>query len=203
MIYDQIEKDAVSVECWMQRCYCDLVRNVVYDNFQDILVPESDSFSALGNTTSPYISTVHSCNLNNKSLVTTTFLVLGWACCLMGRIWQLQHAMNCWFFLVERNVWSTPKWVLMAHTEWLPGVWLRHSVPPEQYTWKIVRVGGCWAVLAQWQSTGGSSQRCPGWDSQGMLAFPQFSSLQIHFNSCTRCNVDSSIVGLSTWLNKI
>ena len=94
-----------------QRCYCNLVRNVVYDNFQDILVPESDSYSALGNTTSPYISTVHSCNLNNKSLVTTTFLVLGCACCLMGRIWQLQHAMNHWFFLVERNVWSTPKWV--------------------------------------------------------------------------------------------
>ena len=94
--YDQIEKDAVSVECWTQRCYCDLVRNVVYDNFQDILVPESDSYSALGNTrnslrASSYISTVHSCNLNNKPLVTTTLLGV-W--CLMGRIWQLPHAMN-------------------------------------------------------------------------------------------------------------
>ena len=25
-----------------------------------------------------------------------------------------------------------------------------------------MRVGGCLAVVAQWQSTGGSSQRCPG-----------------------------------------
>ena len=31
-------KYAVSVECCTQRCYFDLVRNVVYDNFQDILV---------------------------------------------------------------------------------------------------------------------------------------------------------------------
>ena len=98
MIYDQIEKDAVSVECWMQRCYCDLVRNVVYDNFQDILVPESDSYSALGITrnslrASSYISTVHSCNLNNKPLGHNNVSLLG-VCCLMGRIWQLPHAMN-------------------------------------------------------------------------------------------------------------
>ena len=31
---------------------------------------------------------------------------------------------------------------------------------------RIVRVGGCLAVVALWQSTGGSSQRCPGFDSQ-------------------------------------
>ena len=31
------------IECWTQRCYCDLVRNAVYNNFQDILVPETDS----------------------------------------------------------------------------------------------------------------------------------------------------------------
>ena len=29
--------------------------------------------------------------------------------------------------------WSTPNGVLTAHTEWLPGVQLRHSVPPVQY----------------------------------------------------------------------
>ena len=31
---------------------------------------------------------------------------------------------------------------------------------------------GCPAVVAQWQSTGGSSQRCPGFDSRRLLAFP-------------------------------
>ena len=30
----------------------------------------------------------------------------------------------------------------------------------------IVRISGCSAVVAQWQSTGGSSQRCPGFDSR-------------------------------------
>ena len=39
---------------------------------------------------------------------------------------------------------------------------LGHSVPPVQYMY--VRVGGCPAVVAQWQSTGGSSQRRPGFD---------------------------------------
>ena len=32
---------AVSVECRTQRCYWELVANVVYDNFQDKLVPGS------------------------------------------------------------------------------------------------------------------------------------------------------------------
>ena len=35
-----------------------------------------------------------------------------------------------------------------------------------QLVWKIRGVGGCLAVMAQWQSTGGSSQRCPGFDSR-------------------------------------
>ena len=30
----------------------------------------------------------------------------------------------------------------MAHTEWLPGVQLSHSVPPVQYLERIVRVSG-------------------------------------------------------------
>ena len=46
----------------------------------------------------------------------------------------------------------------MAHTEWLPGVRLRHLVPPVQYMQRIVTVGGHPAVVTQWQSTGGSSQ---------------------------------------------
>ena len=34
-------KYAVSVKCGTQRCHCELVTNVVYDNFEDILVPGS------------------------------------------------------------------------------------------------------------------------------------------------------------------
>ena len=34
-------------------------------------------------------------------------------------------------FLLERIFRSIPR-VLMAHTKWLPGVWLRHSLPPVQ-----------------------------------------------------------------------
>ena len=69
---------------------------------------------------------------------------------------------------------STPNRVLTAHTEWLPAVRLRHSVPPVQYIYRIVRAGGCPAVVAQWQSTGGSSQRCPGFDSRWLPAFFTF-----------------------------
>ena len=35
----------------------------------------------------------------------------------------------------------------------------------------FVRVGGCPSVVAQWHSTGSSSQRCPGFDSQWLPAF--------------------------------
>ena len=48
----------------------------------------------------------------------------------------------------------------------LSGVRLRHSVPHVQYIYRIVRAGGCLTVVAQWQSTGSSSQRCPGFNSQ-------------------------------------
>ena len=42
------------------------------------------------------------------------------------------------------------------------------------------RAGGCPAVVAQWQSTGGSSQRCPGFKSwrlsdYSLFHFPPFS----------------------------
>ena len=48
-----------------------------------------------------------------------------------------------------------------------------HSVPSVQYIQRIVRVGGCPAVMAQWQSTGGSSQKwCRGFDSRPLPAFP-------------------------------
>ena len=39
-------------------------------------------------------------------------------------------------------------------------------------------VGGCPAVVAQWQSTGGSSQGCPGFDSWRLPAF--FTFLYFH-----------------------
>ena len=54
-------------------------------------------------------------------------------------------------FLMERIFQTTP-------TEWLPGVQLKYSVPLVQYTQKVVKAGGCLVVIAQWWSTGGSSQ---------------------------------------------
>ena len=69
-------------------------------------------------------------------------------------------------FLMERIFQSTPNGVLTAYAEWLPDVRLGHSVPLVQYIQRIVRVGGCPVVIAQWRSTGGSSQRCPGFDSR-------------------------------------
>ena len=50
-----------------------------------------------------------------------------------------------------------------------------------QYTWRIVRVSGCLAVIAQWQSTGGSSQRYPGFGSRWLLAF--FTFLYFHLRT--------------------
>ena len=49
----------------------------------------------------------------------------------------------------QRLFWSTPNGVLTAHAayEWLPGVRLRHSVTPVQNIKRIVRVGGCLAVV--------------------------------------------------------
>ena len=44
-------------------------------------------------------------------------------------------------------------------------------VPPVQHIWRILRVGGRPAVVAQWQSTGGSSQRCPGFNSRLLPVF--------------------------------
>ena len=46
-----------------------------------------------------------------------------------------------------------------------------YHLPPVQYIQRIVRVGSCPAVVAQWQSAGGSSQRCPGFDFRWLPAF--------------------------------
>ena len=43
-------------------------------------------------------------------------------------------------------------------------------------------VSGHPAVVAQWQSTGSSSQRCPGFDSQQMPAFSLSSIFTFHLN---------------------
>ena len=70
--------------------------------------------------------------------------------------------------------------VLTVHTEWLSGVRLRHLVPSVQYMYRIVRVGGCPAIVAKWQSTGSSSQRCPGFNSRQLPAFFAFLYSSIH-----------------------
>ena len=60
-------------------------------------------------------------------------------------------------------------------------VTVRHSVPPVQY---IVRAGGCRVAIDQWQSTGGSIQKCPGFDSW-WLPLPRGSDLALSFTVCT------------------
>ena len=79
--------------------------------------------------------------------------------------WEIPLSMGS--FLMERIFWLTPNRVLTAHTEWLPGVRLRHSVPPAC----AEGCDGWWLSSCQWQSTGGSSQRYPGFDSRRLSAF--------------------------------
>ena len=56
-----------------------------------------------------------------------------------------------------------------AHTEWLPGVTKAFSTTCAVH--RIVGVGGSPAVVDQWQSTGGSSQRCSGFNSRQLTPF--------------------------------
>ena len=55
-----------------------------------------------------------------------------------------------------------------------------------------MRVGGCLVVVAQWQSTGGSTQRCPGFDS-----WPFHFSLDTTLNLITWLSCDLRSVCLS------
>ena len=80
--------------------------------------------------------------------------------------WENPFSMGS--LLMERIFQSNTNGSVTAHTKWLPGVRLRHSVPPVQH---IQRVGGFLAAVAQWQSTGGSNKRCHGFDSWCLLAF--------------------------------
>ena len=59
-----------------------------------------------------------------------------------------------------------------------------------------MRAGGCPAVVAQWQSTGSSSQRCPGFDSQRLLAFsfPLFSPHNIFIINYINCYVQTKLL---------
>ena len=66
--------------------------------------------------------------------------------------------------------------VLTAHTEWLPGVQLRHFSPTYAVHIEDCGAGGCPVVVAQWQSTGFTSQvswvRFPA--AAGLLTFLYF-----------------------------
>ena len=61
--------------------------------------------------------------------------------------------------------------------QWLPGVRLRHSVPPVQYIQGIVRAGGCPAVVDQWQSTG----RALAAQARGVLGLTPGDCRLFHF----------------------
>ena len=51
-----------------------------------------------------------------------------------------------------------------------------------------MRVGGCPAVMAQWQSPGISNQRCPGFNSWRLMAF-SFSSIFTSLHICRLTSV--------------
>ena len=61
--------------------------------------------------------------------------------------------------------------VLTAHTERLTDASKpeAYTILPVQYIVRIVRAGGCPVVVAQWQSTGGSSQGSISGDYQLLL----------------------------------
>ena len=67
---------------------------------------------------------------------------------------------------------------------WLGGVQLRHSVPPVQYIQRIVRGGGCPVVVAQWQSTGCTSQVSWVWflAAASLFTFLYFRLITISLN---------------------
>ena len=57
---------------------------------------------------------------------------------------------------------------------------MRHSISAVH----IEDCVGCSAVVAQWQSAGGSSQRCPGFDSKRLLAFSLYFHNTFHLYFC-------------------
>ena len=61
-----------------------------------------------------------------------------------------KHSSSMGSFLLETIFWSTPNGVLMAHTEWLPGVQLRHfSTTSTIYRlWGLV-VSSCRGLVAE------------------------------------------------------
>ena len=57
-------------------------------------------------------------------------------------VFRVRKPLSMCSFLMNRIFQSTINRVLTAHTEWLPGVPLRHSVPPVQYTYR-----GLWGLV--------------------------------------------------------
>ena len=139
---------------------------------------------------------MHSCNyLNPKtSLTCQTIASLSTSCLhtyhmqgcsLSDCFWSCINTQHC---STKKSVWQdySPKTVVPVCALITPlgfdqnilrGVQLKHSVLPVQSIWRIVRVGGCPTVMAQWQSASSSSQRCLGLDSWQQPAFS--SSLHI------------------------
>ena len=74
----------------------------------------------------------------------------------------------------NRTVYFEP-WInaKQAHAEWLPGVWLRHSVPPVQYT--LWLSSGCSSMLRTWSCN---------WQ---FLPFLQFSDCFDHLFQLEQC----------------
>ena len=87
------------------------------------------------------------------------------------RLYQTLHVYILEQFSLCKITCNSGKWKASSLCHQCSATELQQPLNSQQYIQRIVRVGGCPAVVAQWQSTGGSSQRCPGFDSQQLSAF--------------------------------
>ena len=90
------QKYAVSVECCTQGCYCELVRNVVYNSFQDILVPGGDTV-LWGIQEIPQEHLHFNCSFMQLKQQTSGHNISLWEC-IIGWTLKMQIVMPFWNF---------------------------------------------------------------------------------------------------------
>ena len=94
-------------------------------------------------------------------------------------VFPLARPLSLGSLLMERIFQSTPNTVLMVHTEWLPGVWLRHfSTTCAVHIKEDCGAGGCLVVVAQCRALVAQTW-CSGFDSWRLPAF-LLSSISPH-----------------------
>ena len=119
---------------------------------------------------------------------------------------QAKQTKQCLYCLAVLAVYHEQKYTVSQHLKIVSSLDpLGHSVLPVQYMY--VKDGGHLVVVAKWQSTGGSSQRCPGFDSWRLPAFSLFSifthNMQIFagYNTMVVLKPDTSLVDVTCCLD--